>query len=142
MSRIFWDTNLFIYLVEGHPELCPPVMRIAERMRARHDLLVTSTLTVGEVLVKPTERRDETLARRYESFLADPAISVVPFDRAAARHYADFRRDRIKGPDAVQLACAVVGKCDLFITNDDRLSKLAIRGIDFIASIERAGLIL
>jgi predicted nucleic acid-binding protein len=44
----------------------------------------------------------------------------------------------LKHPDAIQLACATNARCDLFITNDDRLSQKIVPGIQFIASLERA----
>jgi predicted nucleic acid-binding protein len=138
VSRIFWDTNLFIYLLEDYGELSERVAVLRKRILARNDQLYTSTLTLGEVLVKPLERRDEFLWGKYESVLREVA-TLIPFDEEAARLYATIRRDRsIKAPDAIQLACAAQARVDLFITNDDRLSERAIPGIQFIASLRRA----
>ena len=66
MSRIFWDTNLFVYLFEDYGELSLRVVTLRQRMLERNDELCTSTLTLGEVLVKPVEGRNVDLARRYE----------------------------------------------------------------------------
>ncbi|MBI3075760.1 MAG: PIN domain-containing protein [Deltaproteobacteria bacterium] len=138
MSRIFWDTNLFIYLFEGHGARSDRVAALRERMLKRNDQLCTSTLTLGEVLVKPLEREDDLLRRRYEEALSTAAV-LIPFDRDAARIYATVRRDRtIRAPDAVQLACAAQARVDLFITNDDRLSRCTVPGIQFISSLDRA----
>ena len=138
MSRVFWDTNLFIYLFEGIDDRAERVAALRQRMRQRHDQLYTSTLTLGEVLVKPLERGDEELRQQYERALAD-TVQLVPFDRDAARRYADIRQDRaIRAPDALQLACAAAARVDLFITNDDRLSRSTVPGIQFIVSLERA----
>ena len=83
-------------------------------MLEREDELCTSTLTLGEVLVKP-------------------------LDRDAARRYAEIRLTRgIRPPDAIQLACASRAGVDLFITNDDRLSRLTIPGIRVLASLDHA----
>jgi predicted nucleic acid-binding protein len=107
-------------------------------MRERNDQLYTSTLTRGEVLVKPIERGDEGLRERYERAFAQ-AVHLVPFEREAARLYAHVRQDRgLRAPDALQLACAAVARVDLFITNDDRLSRCTVPGIHFITSLERA----
>ena len=35
MSRIFWDTNLFVYMVEGHGESASKVVALGERMNER-----------------------------------------------------------------------------------------------------------
>ncbi len=138
MSRIFWDTNLFIYLFEDHGARSQRVAALRERMRQRNDQLCTSTLTLGEVLVKPLEKGDEVLRRRYEEALSQ-AVALIPFDRAAATVYAAIRRDRaIRPPDAIQLACASQARVDLFITNDDRLSRCTVPGVQFIAPLDRA----
>ncbi len=138
MSRIFWDTNLFIYLIEDYGKLTERVVRLAERMLERNDQLCTSTLTLGEVLVKPVEVGDESLRQKYEELLSRHA-SLIPFDEEAARIYGHIRCDRsIRAPDAIQLACAAQARVDLFITNDDRLSERTIPGIQFLASLERA----
>lgn len=138
MSRIFWDTNLFIYLAEDFGKLSERVANLAERMLLRNDQLYTSTLTLGEVLVKPLEHGNHLLSQQYEDILARHAV-LIPFDEEAARLYATIRRDRsIKAPDAIQLACAAQARIDLFITNDERLSERTIPGIQFITSLDRA----
>ncbi|MCC6344479.1 MAG: type II toxin-antitoxin system VapC family toxin [Bryobacterales bacterium] len=139
MSRIFLDTNLFIYFYEDCGEPTRRTQELFARMSARNDEIYTSALTLGELLVKPVGKENEQLVRLYESRLGPPAITIIPFDRACASHFARIRRDRsIKAPDAIQLACAAQARCDLFLTNDDRLSRKIIQGIQFIASAERA----
>lgn len=140
MSRIFWDTNLFVYLLEDKGELTEQVVALRERMVERNDELLTSTLTLSEILVRPVEVGDETLARRYEQSIT-AAATVLPFDRAAAAAFAGIRRDRsIAPPDAIQLACASVAGVDMFITNDHRLSRQVVPGIHFIQSFANAAL--
>lgn len=138
MSRVFWDTNLFIYLIEGTGERSRQVLELYGRMRERGDSLFTSALTVGEVLVKPVERNNDALRRRYEQALGSGA-TVLPFDIDAASHYAEIRQDRsIRPPDAIQLACAAAAEIDLFVTNDDRLTRKSVRGIQFIQPLGNA----
>ena len=137
MSRVFWDTNLFVYLVEGHGR-AQQVAALRRRMMEREDELLTSALTLGEVLVKPMEIGDRELRQRYESVIMAGA-TVVPFDVRAAPRFAEIRRDRsIRAPDAIQLACAAMVGVDLFITNDDRLSRKRVRGIHFIQPLDNA----
>jgi predicted nucleic acid-binding protein len=138
MSRIFWDTNLFVYLLEGSGAFSLKVVALRERMLERKDQLYTSTLTLGELLAKPAELGDADLARKYEDLLTAGCV-VLSFDRPAARNFAQIRRDRrIKPPDAIQLASAASTEVDLFITNDDRLSGKVVPGIEFITSLDRA----
>jgi len=139
MSRIFFDTNIFIYLLEDFGDRAVRVRQILERMSVRRDELLTSTLTLAEVLVKPLAAGDIALAERYEKLLSGPGISVLPFDRACARIYAQLRKDKsLKAPDVLQLACAANARCDMFITNDDRLTTKIVPGIQFIVSFDRA----
>lgn len=138
MSRIFWDTNLFIYLFEDYGELSQRVAEIRERMLARGDQLYTSTLTLGEVLVKPTEKKDTELQLKYEEAISRASMLLI-FDRQAARTYASLRCDRtLKAPDVIQLACAASARVDLFITNDERLSGKTVPGIQFIVPLKAA----
>jgi predicted nucleic acid-binding protein len=138
VSRVFWDTNLFIYLLEDLGPQSDRVAQVRERMLERGDELCTSTLTLGEVLVKPAEQGNEGLRQRYEDVLAQTA-RLIAFDRETARRYAQIRRTRsIRPPDAIQLACAAQVGVDLFITNDDRLSRLTIPGIQFLVPLDRA----
>ena len=140
MSRIFWDTNLFVYLLEDRGELAERVVSLRKRMIERNDELLTSTLTLGEILVKPLEAGDETLARRYEQAIT-AAATVIPFDPPAAYAFATVRRDRtIRPPDAIQLACASVAGVDMFITNDRRLNRKVVPGVHFIQSLATAAL--
>lgn len=136
MSKVFWDTNLFIYLIEDHGILTDRVVRLAERMHERDDQLFTSTMSLGEVLVRPTAMGDRRLCERYEDVFSRRAV-LLPFDQKAAKKYALVRQDKnIKPPDAIQLACAAEENMDLFVTNDDRLTRLVVPGIQFIASLQ------
>jgi predicted nucleic acid-binding protein len=108
-------------------------------MNERRDQLCTSTVTLGEVLVKPTEAGRPDLVAKYEEALTSPAVLLIPFDRACARIYARLRHDEsLRAPDAIQLACAAQAGCDLFITNDDRLSRKIVPGVQFIVCLDRA----
>lgn len=140
MSRIFWDTNLFIYLFEDKGELTERVVSLRERMIQRQDQLLTSALTLGEILVKPLVAGEAELTRRYERTITANA-AVLPFDQAAATVFASVRQaGSIPPADAIQLACAAAAGVDLFITNDQRLSRHVVPGIHFIQSLARAAL--
>jgi predicted nucleic acid-binding protein len=140
MSRVFWDSNLYIYLLEGLNPHYEQVMNLRESMLSRGDQLVTSTFTLGEVLVKPIEKKDEELARKYNHVITTTSL-LIEFDVKAARIYAALRGDRsIRPPDAIQLACAAAAGVDLFITNDARLHSKQVEGIQFIVPLARAPL--
>jgi predicted nucleic acid-binding protein len=137
MSRVFWDTNLFIYLLEDYGNFSKAVAQLRSKMLARGDQLLTSTLTLGEILVKPSERGETELCTRYEQAISSAAV-IISFDLKAARIYAELRTERsLKAPDAIQLACAANAAVDLFVTNDERLQGKHIPGIQFIVPLDR-----
>jgi predicted nucleic acid-binding protein len=138
MARVFWDTNLFIYLFEHNPEWSSRVIELRQRMVARKDQLLTSYLTVGEALTKPRELGNAVLEKSYLNFFIHGPIELVAFEAEAAKRYAEIRsRERIRPADAIQLACAAAAGTDLFVTNDNRLSDIVVSGITFITGIAR-----
>jgi predicted nucleic acid-binding protein len=138
MARVFWDTNLFIYLFEKNAEWSPRVIELRRRMLARGDELLTSYLTVGEVITKPKQLNNAMLERSYLKFFSGGSVELVGFSLDAAQRYGDIRsRERIRPADAIQLACASAARTDLFVTNDNRLSGLVVSGVTFVTGIER-----
>ncbi|HMD09676.1 MAG TPA: type II toxin-antitoxin system VapC family toxin [Candidatus Acidoferrum sp.] len=137
MSRVFWDTNLFIYLFEGTGTLANEVAALRSRMLARRDQLLTSAITLGEILVKPLEKGDMAAASNYQKLISTTAV-VIPFEEKAALVYARLRGDRsLRPPDAIQLACAACARVDLFVTNDARLQSKQVDGVQFIVPLDR-----
>jgi len=138
MARVFWDTNLFIYLFEKNAEWSPRVIELRRRMLARGDELLTSYLTVGEVITKPKQLNNAMLERSYLNFFSGGSVELVDLSLDAAQRYGDIRsRERIRPADAIQLACASAARTDLFVTNDNRLSGLVVSGVTFVTGIER-----
>ena len=137
MSRVFWDTNLFIYLFEDFGGFTSQVATLRSRMLTRGDELFTSAVTLGEILVKPMQKGDAKAVAYYQKLLTTTA-AVLPFEEKAAVVYARLRADRsLRPPDAMQLACAASAGVDLFITNDARLHSKQISGIQFIVPLDR-----
>jgi predicted nucleic acid-binding protein len=137
MSRVFWDTNLFIYLFENSGAFSKHVAGLRSRMLVRGDQLLTSAMTLGEVLVKPVQSGDSKAADYYQKLITTTAV-LLPFEEKAALVYARLRADRsLRPPDAIQLACAASVGVDLFITNDVHLHSRRIPGIQFIVPLER-----
>ena len=138
MSRIFWDTNLFIYFFEQHPVYAKAIARLRSKMTQRGDDLVTSWMTVGEVQVQPRLMGNPTLGLTLKNSIME-AASIVDFNKQAAEHYVGIRATtKVKGPDAIQLACAAYSGVELFVTNDAALQRVRVDGIHFIVSIETA----
>lgn len=137
MSRIYWDTMLFVYLLENNPEFGGRVQRVLDSMRRREDVLCTSSLTLGEVLVGPYQANAVDVGREIREYFNLPDVEVLGFDADTAEIYARIRANNQVSPaDAIHLATAAQIRADLFLTNDRRLSRLTIPGIHFIAGLD------
>lgn len=140
MSKVFFDTNLFIYMFEGEEPFRTRMLEIRRRMLDRGDRIVTSAMTLGEVLVKPTKLGQTSLIEQYDQAIRATSL-VVPFDPSVAWRYASLRATHtLRSPDAIQLACAAHVGVDLFISNDKHLHRLDVPGIGFIAPLDRVPL--
>jgi predicted nucleic acid-binding protein len=115
-------------------------LAIRKRMLDRGDRIVTSAMTLGEVLLRPTKLGQTSLLEQYDRAIRATA-QIVSFDAVIAWRYASLRAThKLRNADAIQLACAAHFGVDLFITNDTDLHKLNVPGIGFIAPLERVPL--
>jgi uncharacterized protein len=136
MSRVYWDTMLFIYWLEDHPVYAKRVRHILSKMEERQDRLCTSAFTAGEVLVGPYKMSAPTMAKQIREVFESHFVEVLPFTLATADLYARIRaQQRVSPADAIHLACAAHAGTDLFLTNDAALPGKVIPGIQFIAGL-------
>lgn len=137
MSRIYWDTMLFIYWLEDHPEYARRVDAIRSRMNERNDQLITGAFTFGEVLAGAYRKGAPQLAEETRRLLRKTVAEVVPFTLETADRYARIRgTPGITPADAIHLASAAQAGTDLFLTNDKSLAGKIVPGIQFIASLD------
>ena len=137
MSRIYWDSMLFIYWLEDHPKYSTRLAEIHGRMAERGDSLCTSVFTVGEVLTGPYRKGAAHEAAQIRAAFESPQIELIPFTLDAAESYARIRgAHRVTPADAIHLASAADAGVDLFLTNDHVLQPLVIPGIQFIAGLD------
>jgi uncharacterized protein len=137
VSRIYWDTMLFIYWLEDNPQFAKRVNVIRSRMRERHDQLITGTFTLGEVLAGVYRRGAIGRAQETRSALESAVSVLVPFASETADLYARIRGSLgVPSADAIHLACAASAGTDLFLTNDQKLVGKIVPGIQFIAALD------
>lgn len=137
MSRIYWDTMLFAYFLEGHPQFGPRVRQIHQEMMRRGDALCTSIFTVGEMLTGPQKTKSLTKVKETREFFESDEVELIPFTINTAEAYAQIRAgNSILPADAIHLASAAQARSDLFLTNDKKLQRLNIPGIKFIAGLD------
>jgi predicted nucleic acid-binding protein len=130
MSRIFWDTMLFIYLLEDNAQFALRVRELLDRCYDRGDVLLTSHFAVGEVMAGSRMTGSEA-----RNIIVEMGFSFVPFDGNCVVPFSRLRgNDRLRAPDWINLACAAGAGVDMFLTGDRQLLKrgLHIPGIHFI----------
>jgi predicted nucleic acid-binding protein len=125
-GRIAVDTSIFIHFIERHPGFLPDVAGLFREADSGRRELVTSSLTLLELLVVPYRTGDRQLAHRYEALLtASRGVTLVDISRDHLRTAAHLRAaTRVRTPDALQLAVALSERCVAFVTNDRRLPAL------------------
>lgn len=137
MSRIYWDTMLFIYWLEEHPVFAKRVDQIHQRMKERHDQLITGAFTLGEVLAGPYRKAALQRVDDVRRLLRSVVAEVIPFTVETADHYARIRGTlQVSPADAIHLASAAQAGTDLFLTNDRQLAGKIVPGIQFIAALD------
>jgi predicted nucleic acid-binding protein len=121
--RIAVDTVAWIHFIEDHPKYGRAVAPLFERADAGDVTLVTSALTLLEVLVVPFRAGNLDLAVRYETLLTrSRGVELADIGRDVLRSAANLRaRHAIRTPDALQLATALARRCPVFVTNDRRI---------------------
>jgi len=117
------DTAPLIYFIEQNPTYLE-VVRAFFRAMERGDLrVVTSTLTITEVLVYPLRLGNTELAEQYRNILfAQENLTTFSVSLEIAELAAQLRASwNLRTPDAIQMATAIRGGATFFFTNDLRL---------------------
>ncbi|HUF74533.1 MAG TPA: PIN domain-containing protein [Gammaproteobacteria bacterium] len=120
------DTALFIYFIEEEPRYLPVIEPLFKAADEGSRELVTSALTLLEVLVVPYRAGDLALAERYEALLTrSRGIRIIGLSMEQLRAAAQLRAvTGAKTPDALQLVAALLAGCATFLTNDRRIPSI------------------
>ena len=90
MSRIFWDTRMLVYFLEGHEQFGPQVRASLMRSHVRGDTLVTSHLALGELMGGRTQDR-ERADWLGVTLGGEMGFSFLPFDGKCVTPFARLR---------------------------------------------------
>lgn len=132
-GRVYVDAQIVIYAVERHPLYAPAILPLWQAVANGEAKVVTSELTLMEVLVGPIALDDPSLEVDFERLLLGPDVEMVPVGQGALRYAAGLRavNPSLRTPDAIHLATAVESGCTAFLTNDRRLG----RAVDAVPTI-------
>jgi predicted nucleic acid-binding protein len=138
VSRVYWDTMLFIYWLEENPQFGKRVDAIWSRMQERNDQLITGALALGEVFAGAYKQgASKERIQEVKAALEDLVSEVITFTAETADVFGRIKGSlKIPSADAIHLACAATARTDLFLTNDKSLVGRIIPGIQFIAGLD------
>ena len=127
------DTAPLIYYIEEDPKFLPAITALFEASSAGRFHLVTSSISLLEVLVLPLRKGHPELAQRYQEILVgNEQCSLIPVDSLVAQRAAALRaKYNLRTPDAIQVATAWVAQATAFVTTDRALTK--IREVPIVA---------
>lgn len=120
------DTAPLVYFIEENPTYLKTVRPFFEAMDRQEFQIITSIVTLLEVLVHPFRHGDQELAQQYREILPGAkSLTTALLSPDIAEEAAQLRAThRIRTPDAIQLATALQAGASSFVTNDARLPRL------------------
>ena len=115
------DTAPLVYFIERHEDYIEILRPFFVSLSEGQFQVVTSNITLLEVLVQPLRKGDEATAHRYNDILlSSPNLLTVPITHIIAQEAAELRaRHNLRTADAIQLAAAINHGASHFLTNDD-----------------------
>jgi predicted nucleic acid-binding protein len=119
-GSVYVDTNSVIYRVERIEPYLSASAPLWDALNAGTQPVVTSQLTLLEVLVKPLRDGNAKVATLFRSVLLGTAgLNCLPISLTILEAAAHLRAlHNLKTPDALHAATALEAGCVLFVTND------------------------
>ena len=119
--RVYFDSNIFIYLLSGFKELENQISELREGLGSGVFEAFASDLVLTEILPPLVGRGNGGEEERKALSLLDEggAFHLVPASREVFVQAGLLRsRFGMMTPDALHVSFAIEGNCDAFLTND------------------------
>ncbi|WP_161889620.1 type II toxin-antitoxin system VapC family toxin [Pontibacter russatus] len=113
-----------IYFIEGNTAYQAGLKNFFAAFDKGDFAIITSTLTLLEVLVQPMKLNRQDLVEQYKRILSSASgIEILEITSAVACRAAELRaKYKLKTPDSIQVGTALEYEAKYFLTNDVRLS--------------------
>jgi predicted nucleic acid-binding protein len=134
---VYVDTNAVIYYVEKIEPYCSASTPLWDALDAGTQAVLTSDVTLLEVLVKPLRAGDISLATVYRNLLlGTTGLTSLPIDRTILEAAAGIRAAfGLKTPDAIHAATALHAKAAMLVTNDPGFKRVGGLNVAVLADI-------
>jgi predicted nucleic acid-binding protein len=142
VDTLGFDTPPVIYFVEAHPIYYPlyypRVQAVFRRVASGTITGITSVITLAEVLIQPLRHGNSHLQQEYRDLLLNSAsFEILPADAESAESAARLRAHyQLRLSDALQVATALSGGCQAFLTNDRTLQRVTELSILILDDLE------
>ncbi|MEH1936237.1 MAG: PIN domain-containing protein [Nostoc sp.] len=102
-TRIYLDTNIWIYALEGYPPFVQDLTQLFQSIDQGSLSVVTSELSLAEVLVKPFQNQDLAQQTTYKQLISNSQnLTVIPVSRQVLIEAAQLRASiNMKLPDVI-----------------------------------------
>jgi predicted nucleic acid-binding protein len=126
VQTLYMDTAPLIYYVEENPIYVGKMDAIIEAVDAVSIAMVSSVITLTEVLPQPIRAGNAALEQEYRDILLHSmGYSLLPVTPQVAESAAELRaRYNLRTPDALHVATALAAQCDAFLTNDAAIRRV------------------
>lgn len=121
-----FDTMPLIYYIEENPLYLEIVDLFFDAVEDGEFTVVTSIVTLLEVLVHPIRNGNTKLAQKYRDLLFhSEGLKTISLSQEIAEEAARLRAiSKIRTPDSIQMATAIKSNASFFLTNDIHLPSL------------------
>jgi predicted nucleic acid-binding protein len=122
MSTYYLDSNLYISVL-SKDRVSALVVELFSKAESKKVQLTSSALVYGEVLNAGSAANHNDVVQ----FLDVLPVTYAPLDKLIMVQAAKLRIENtaLKLPDAIHLATAIIGQCDMFLSEDKQLVKMA-----------------
>jgi predicted nucleic acid-binding protein len=134
---VYVDTNSVIYLIERIEPYFSASGPLWAALNAGTQSVVTSQLTLLEVLVKPLRDGNAPIAGLFQrTLLGTAGLTCMPISLSILEKAARLRAaHNLKTPDAIHAATGLEAGCAMFVTNDNGFRRVTGLNVAVLSEI-------
>ena len=119
-KTIYFDSNIFIYLLEGSDEFFVLLSDIQTLIENKDIRVFSSALVYTELIPPHAKQKNNKGIEHTIEFLN--SFNIVEPSKEILIHAGILRGETgMKTPDAIHVTTAIASACDIFLTNDKNI---------------------
>jgi len=116
-KRVYFDANIFIYLLEGNDTLKTAIQELSTLISGGNIHVTSSDLIYTEILPFHARKKDYKAIEHIIAFIDH--FEITPITKESFIHAGILRGETgMKTPDALHVMSAIQNGSDIFLTND------------------------